>query len=61
LIVDLEQHENEMKDKKYLRNCLEMRKDFRPMVHLVDGIVGREAWNVEKRLATHLTGKWNQE
>ncbi len=38
-------------------NCLEMRKDFTPMVYSVDGIVGREAWNAEKRLATHLAGE----
>jgi len=56
----LEQHEKEKKD-KYLRNCLEMRKDFTPMVYSVDGIAGREAQNAEKRLATHLAGKWNRE
>jgi len=49
----LEQHEKEKKD-KYLQNCLEMRKDFTPMVYSVDGIAGREAQNAEKRLATHL-------
>jgi hypothetical protein len=52
----LEQHEKEKKD-KYLQNCLEMRKDFTPMVYSVDGIAGREARNAEKRLA----GKWNRE
>jgi hypothetical protein len=31
------------------------------MVYYVDGIAGREAWNAEKRLATHLAGKWNRE
>jgi hypothetical protein len=56
----LEQHEKEKKD-KYLQNCLEMRKDFTPMVYSVDGIAGREARNAEKRLATHLAGKWNRE
>jgi hypothetical protein len=57
----LEQHEKEKKD-KYLQNCLEMRKDFTPMVvYYVDGIVGREARNAEKRLATQLAGKWNRE
>jgi hypothetical protein len=56
----LEQHEKEKKD-KYLQNCLEMRKDFMPMVYSVDGIAGCEAWNVEKRLATHLAVKWNRE
>jgi hypothetical protein len=30
------------------------------MVYLVDGIAGHKAWNAEKRLATHLAGKWNQ-
>ncbi len=31
------------------------------MVYSVDGIAGREAWNAEKKLATHLAGKWNHE
>jgi len=56
----LEQHEKEKKD-KYLQNCLEMQKDFTPMVYSVDGIAGRKARNAEKRLATHLAGKWNRE
>ena len=56
----LEHHEKEKKD-KYLRNCLEMRKDFTPMVYSVDGIVGCEAQNAKKRLAVHLAGKWNHE
>jgi hypothetical protein len=37
-----------------------MQKDFTPIMYLVDGIAEREARNVEKRLATHLAGKWNQ-
>jgi len=40
----LEEHEKKKKD-KYLQNCLEMRKDFTPMVYSV----------------THLAGKWNRE
>ena len=55
----LEQHEKEKKD-KYLQNCLEMRKDFTPMAYSVDGIAAQEAWNAEKRLATHLASKWNR-
>ena len=38
-----------------------MRKNFTPMVYSVDGIAGREAQNAEKRLATHLDGKWNRD
>jgi hypothetical protein len=53
------QHKNEKKD-KYLWNCLEMQKDFTPMVYLVDRIAGRKARNAEKWLATHLAGKQNQ-
>ena len=52
-------HEKEKKD-KYLWTCLELRKDFTPMVYSVDGIAGREAQNAEKRLATHLASKWNR-
>ncbi len=53
------QHKKEKKD-KYLQTCLEMRKDFTPMVYLVDGIAGHEARNAEKRLATYLASKWNR-
>ena len=56
----LEQHEKEKKD-KYLQTCLEMWKDFTPMVYSVDGIADREARNAKKRLATHLAGKWKCE
>jgi hypothetical protein len=38
-----------------------MQKDFTPMLYSVDGIAGCEAWNMEKRLATYLAGKWNWE
>jgi hypothetical protein len=51
------QHEKEKKD-KYLRTCLEMRKDFTPMVYLVDGIAEHKARNAKRRLATHLASKW---
>ena len=56
---DLEQHEKEEKD-KYLRNCMEMRKDFTPIVYSVDGNAGCTQ-NAEKQLATHLASKWNRE
>ena len=56
----MEQHKKEKKE-KYLQNCLEMRKDFTLMVYSVDSIAEREARNAEKRLATHLAGKWNCE
>ena len=49
--------EKEKKD-KYLKACHEMRKDFTPMVYLVDGIAGREARSAEKHLATALATKW---
>ncbi|KAL3826410.1 hypothetical protein ACHAXA_008618 [Cyclostephanos tholiformis] len=49
----LSQHEKEKKD-KYLQTCLEMQKDFTPMVYLVDGIAGCDARNAKKRLATYL-------
>jgi len=49
----LAQQEKEKK-KQYLRPCLEMRKDFTPLVYSVDGIAGREAKNAEKRLVYHL-------
>ena len=51
--------EKEKKD-KYLRSCLEQRKDFTPLVYSVEGIPGREARNAEKRLATLLAAKWRR-
>jgi hypothetical protein len=38
-----------------------MRKDFTPLVYSIDGIAGREAKNVEKRLAYHLSEKWHKQ
>jgi hypothetical protein len=54
------QQEKEKKN-QYLRPCLEMRKDFTPLVYSVDGIAGREAKNAEKRLAYHLLEKWHKQ
>ena len=56
----LSQQEKEKKN-QYLRPCLEMWKDFAPLVYSVDGIAGREAKNAEKRLAYHLLEKWHKQ
>ena len=56
----LAQQEKEKKN-QYLRPCLEMRKDFTPLVYSVDGIAGREAKNAEKCLAYHLLEKWHKQ
>ena len=42
----LAQQEKEKKN-QYLHPCLEMWKDFTPLVYSVDGITGREAKNAE--------------
>ena len=55
----LAQQEKEKKN-RYLRPCLEMGKDFTPLVYSVDGIAGREAKNAEKHLAYHLSEKWHK-
>jgi hypothetical protein len=57
-IFDVQQE----KDKKnqYLHPCLEMRKDFTPLVYSVNGIAGIEAKNAEKHLAYHLSEKWHK-
>jgi len=49
------------KKNQYLRPCLEMQKDFTPLVYSVDGIAGREAKNAEKRLVYHLSEKWHKQ
>ena len=56
----LVQQEKEKKN-QYLHPCLEMRKDFTPLVYSVDGITGREAKNAEKHLAYHLSEKWHKQ
>ena len=48
------------KKSKYLKSCLEMRKDFTPLVYTVDGVAGREARSAEKRLAALLADKWKR-
>ncbi len=45
------------KKNQYLCPCLEMQKDFTPLVYSVDGIAGGEAKNAEKCLAYHLLHK----
>ena len=52
-------HEKEKKT-KYLQSCLQMRKDFTPLVYSVDGIAGCEAHNAERKLASHLAAKWGR-
>ena len=56
----LERQEKEKKG-KYLTSCLEMRKDFTPLVYSVDGVAGREARSAEKRLASMLADKWKRQ
>jgi hypothetical protein len=55
----LARQEKEKKN-KYLQSCLEMRKDFTPLVYTVDGVAGREARSAEKRLAALLADKWKR-
>ncbi|KAL7528113.1 hypothetical protein ACHAXR_002277 [Thalassiosira sp. AJA248-18] len=45
------------KKEKYLRACHEMRKDFTPLFYSVNGTAGREAKNVERRIAAILSVK----
>jgi hypothetical protein len=56
----LAQQEKEKKN-QYLCPCLEMRKDFTPLVYSVNGIAGREAKNAEKHLTYHLLEKWHKQ
>jgi hypothetical protein len=56
----LAQQEKEKKN-QYLHPCLEMWKDFTPLVYSVNGITGREAKNAEKHLAYHLLEKWHKQ
>jgi hypothetical protein len=55
----LAQHEREKK-KKYLLPCLEQRKHFTPFVVSTDGLLGREAAELLKRLSLRLAEKWER-
>jgi len=48
------------KKSKYLKPCHEQRRSFTPFVVSVDGLMGREAKALLKRLAHHLTDKWKK-
>ena len=54
--------QTEKKEKKnnYLESYLQQRCQFYPFVVSVDGIIGAEVDAMLKRIATHLTTKWNQ-
>ena len=49
------------KKRKYLVSLHAQQKYSTPMIYTVDGIAGREAKSVEKRLASVLADKWKQE
>jgi hypothetical protein len=53
----LAQQDHEKK-KKYLTTCLEQRRHITPFVISMDGLIGREAAELLKRLLLHLTDKW---
>jgi hypothetical protein len=48
------------KKKKYLQSCLEQRKHFTPFVVSTDGLIGREAGELLKRLSLRLADKWER-
>ena len=52
----LKTHEKEKK-KKYLESCLEQRHHFTPIVVLTNGLVGREAKTLLKKLSTLIAEK----
>jgi hypothetical protein len=52
----LRKHENEKK-RKYLQPCLDQRRHFSPFVVSTDGMLGREASCLIKRLSQKLATK----
>ena len=48
------------KKRKYLDACLERRRHFTPLVHSVDGMLGREALTALKQCARAIAPKWKQ-
>jgi len=54
----LRRHEKQKKS-KYLHACLKQRRSFCPFVVSTDGVLGFEANNLIKRLASKLADKWS--
>jgi hypothetical protein len=52
----LAQHEREKK-RKYLEPCLEQHRHFSPFVVSTNGLIGREAQVMLKKLSAHLAEK----
>ena len=48
------------KKRMYLEACLQQLRNFSPFVASVDGLLGVEATETLKRLASSLATKWNQ-
>jgi hypothetical protein len=55
----LEAHERE-KEKKYLGACLEQRRHFSPFVASTDGLLGKEAKILLRKLSSMLAKKWEK-
>jgi hypothetical protein len=55
----LANHEKEKK-KKYLQPCLDQRRHFTPFVVSADGLIGKEAKTLLKRLSALLAEKWEK-
>jgi hypothetical protein len=55
----LEAHEKEKK-RKYLKSCLEQRRHFTPFVVSTDGLIGKEAKTLLKKLSSLLAQKWGK-
>ena len=46
------------KKKMYLEACLQQRRHFYPFVALMDGLLGAEATDTLKRIASRLATMW---
>ena len=48
------------KKKKHLKDCHEQRKDFPPFVVSVDGLLGKDAQMLLKKISAFLAAKWGR-
>jgi len=55
----LKEKEN-VKKRKYLKDCLAQRRSFVPFCSSIDGMLGEEATSILKVIATKLSQKWSQ-
>jgi hypothetical protein len=60
ILFNPKRHTQKEKKRKYLKPCLEQRRHFTPFVVSTDGLIGKEAKTLLKKLSFLLAEKWEK-